>query len=165
MRVAASSDSIRTLMSSCAASDFFVSSITAGVSPALPIRTTGESECARPLRNCFCLAVSIAAKRKGSLAAALSHSEWSGLRKHQADNDPAVLQPPFRRVVVADRLACVASFDGDARRIDSVTADEVILDRLRPADVEVCVRSGRFAIVGVADDDGRRSRLLLHAQR
>src|ERR1043165_7682263 len=83
------------------------------------------------------------------------------LRKYELDHDAAVLQTSFRRVVVADRLACVASLDGDARGIDPVAAHEVVANRFGAAAIEIGVRTGGFTIVGVADDRGRRRRLLL----
>src|SRR5204862_690833 len=110
-----------------------------------------------------CFVVSM--KRKVSPESALQtlSVQWS-LRKHEANDYAAVLETTFGRVVVADRLACVASFDGDARRIDAVAADEVVAHCFGAAAVEIGVRSRRLLAVGVADDDRGRSRLLLHAQ-
>src|SRR5258706_5219625 len=57
-RCAESSFSMRTLISSCALRERFVSSMTDGLTPARPTRTTGSRECASPLRYWRCFEVS-----------------------------------------------------------------------------------------------------------
>src|SRR5947209_12490838 len=86
------------------------------------------------------------------------------LRNDQTNDDAAVAQTAFRRAVVGNRLAGVAAFDRDTRRIDAMARDEIVTHGFGPAAVEIGLRSRGLAVIRVADDDGRRARLLLHAE-